>query len=47
MIAHEFGHYILHRHQQDRFECGDDDIETGDGNEQDIEIGLIFLLRPC
>ena len=21
-IAHEFGHYLLHRHQQDRFECG-------------------------
>jgi len=36
-IAHEFGHYMLHRHDQDRFECGDDDIETGDGNEQDIE----------
>jgi hypothetical protein len=32
-IAHEFGHYILHRHQQDLFECGDDDIETGDNNE--------------
>lgn len=37
-IAHEFGHYLLHRHQRDRFECGDDDIETGDGNERDIEI---------
>lgn len=37
-IAHEFGHYLLHRHQQDRFECGDDDIETGDGNERDIEL---------
>lgn len=36
-IAHEFGHYILHRHQQDRFECGDDDIETGDNDERDIE----------
>jgi Zn-dependent peptidase ImmA (M78 family) len=36
-IAHEFGHYLLHRHQQDRFECSDDDIETGDGNERDIE----------
>ena len=36
-VAHEFGHYLLHRHQQDRFECGDDDIETGDGNERDIE----------
>ena len=36
-IAHEFGHYILHRHSQDQFECGDADIETGHGNEQDIE----------
>jgi Zn-dependent peptidase ImmA (M78 family) len=36
-IAHEFGHYILHRRIQDRFECGGDDIETGDGNERDIE----------
>ena len=36
-IAHEFGHYILHRHDQDRFACGDDDIETGDGNGRDIE----------
>ncbi len=36
-IAHEFGHYLLHRHQQDRFECGGDDIETGDNNGRDIE----------
>jgi len=36
-IAHEFGHYILHRHQKDRFECGDDDIETGNDDECDIE----------
>ncbi len=37
-IAHEFGHYILHRHQQDIFQCGDGDIETGDNNERDIEV---------
>lgn len=36
-IAHEFGHYLLHRHLQPRFECGKDDIETGDGNEPDRE----------
>ena len=36
-IAHEFGHYILHRHQQDLFECSDGDIETGDNNGRDIE----------
>ncbi len=36
-IAHEFGHYILHRHQQDQFQCGDGDIEAGDRPERDIE----------
>ncbi len=36
-IAHEFGHYLLHRHRQSEFACGVDDIETGDGNERDIE----------
>lgn len=36
-IAHEFGHYILHRHDQDRFECGDSDIEMSDGSGRDIE----------
>ena len=35
-IAHEFGHYLLHSEKQDRFECRDDDIETG-GNGRDIE----------
>jgi Zn-dependent peptidase ImmA (M78 family) len=36
-IAHEFGHYLLHRHQQALFECGDNDIETGDGDKRNIE----------
>lgn len=36
-IAHEFGHYLLHRRLQERFECGIEDIETGDGNERDLE----------
>ena len=36
-IGHELGHYLLHRHRQDRFECGDADIETGDRTERDIE----------
>ncbi|RQS20677.1 ImmA/IrrE family metallo-endopeptidase [Burkholderia sp. Bp8998] len=36
-VAHEFGHYLLHRHQQVHFECGTDDIETGDNNGRDIE----------
>ena len=34
-IAHEFGHYILHRHQQHQFECGD--LETGGHSERNIE----------
>jgi Zn-dependent peptidase ImmA (M78 family) len=36
-IAHEFGHYLLHRHRQHRFACGDADIETGEGTGRDIE----------
>lgn len=36
-IAHEFGHYLLHRDQRDRFECGDADIETGDRDKKAIE----------
>jgi hypothetical protein len=36
-IAHEFGHYLLHRHQHNEFQCGDNDIESGDGNGKDIE----------
>ena len=38
-IAHEFGHYLLHRHQQDEFSCSSDDIETsGEGKDsKDIE----------
>ena len=36
-IAHEFGHYLLHRHQQSEFQCGEDDIETGDRNKSNIE----------
>ncbi|WP_297497603.1 hypothetical protein [Ferrovum sp.] len=35
-MAHEFAHYILHRHRQDIFECADGDIETGDNNEQEF-----------
>jgi Zn-dependent peptidase ImmA (M78 family) len=36
-IAHEFGHYLLHRHQQSEFQCGSDDIESGERNHKDIE----------
>ncbi len=34
-VAHEFGHYMLHRHQKSRFACGTGDIAAGDN--QDIE----------
>lgn len=36
-IAHEFGHYLLHRHASGEFHCGIDDIETGHQNKSDIE----------
>lgn len=36
-IAHEFGHYILHRDGQNQFTCGNADIEIGHSDEQDIE----------
>ena len=38
-VAHEFGHYLLHRHQQEEFACGAGDIETnGEGKDsRDIE----------
>ncbi len=38
-VAHEFGHYLLHRHQQEEFACGAGDIETsGEGKgSRDIE----------
>jgi Zn-dependent peptidase ImmA (M78 family) len=37
-VAHEFGHYMIHRELQDQFACSDDDISTGDGNERNIEV---------
>ena len=36
-IAHELGHYLLHRKVREIFECGDKDIATGDRGERDIE----------
>lgn len=47
-IAHEFGHYILHRHQQTEFACGDDDIESGDSRDIESEADLFAstLLMP-
>ena len=37
-LAHEFGHYLLHRQLQPQFACSDGDIETGDNNDRNIEI---------
>ena len=47
-IAHEFGHYILHRNQQSEFSCGTDDIETGDSRDIELEADLFAstLLMP-
>lgn len=36
-IAHEFGHYLLHRQLQSAFTCGEDTIETGQESLRDIE----------
>ena len=36
-VAHEIGHYMLHRELQDEFACNDDDISTGERNKRDIE----------
>jgi Zn-dependent peptidase ImmA (M78 family) len=47
-IAHEFGHYLLHRHQQTEFSCGDEDIESGDSRDIEAEADLFSstLLMP-
>ena len=36
-IAHEFGHYMVHRELQDEFTCHDDEISTGERSKRDIE----------
>jgi len=49
-IAHEFGHYLLHRHASSAFHCGADDIETGHQNKFDVEADAdkfaSYLLMP-
>jgi len=35
--AHELGHYILHRHQKDSFNCSEDDVVNRDAEETSIE----------
>lgn len=36
-IAHEFGHYLLHRQQQDVFECSSKDIQDLEAQARQIE----------
>lgn len=36
-LAHEFGHYLLHRHIRDEFACSQDDMEDWDAEEAGIE----------
>ena len=49
-IAHEFGHYLLHRHASSAFHCCADDIETGHQNKFDVEADAdkfaSYLLMP-
>jgi Zn-dependent peptidase ImmA (M78 family) len=36
-VAHEFGHYMVHRELQNEFACLDDEISTGERSKRDIE----------
>lgn len=49
-IAHEFGHYLLHRDQQERFECASRDMHTWDALgrriEADADTFASYLLMP-
>lgn len=36
-LAHEFGHYILHRNSQDTFECSQEDMLRWESKERQIE----------
>jgi len=48
--AHELGHYILHRHQQDQFECHAEDMLHLSTDERDMEAQAdtfaSYLLMP-
>ena len=49
-IAHEFGHFILHRNIQERFECSNQDMHSWDAQGRDIEFEAdtfaSYLLMP-
>lgn len=50
-IAHELGHFVLHRHDRQAFQCGGDDVCTSAGEETDIETEAdkfaSYLLMPA
>ncbi|SKA21047.1 ImmA/IrrE family metallo-endopeptidase [Novilysobacter spongiicola] len=49
-LAHEFGHYLLHRALKSSFECTQQDMHQWDGSEQEIEVAAdtfaSYLLMP-
>lgn len=49
-LAHEFGHYLLHRQLQPQFACSQQDMEEWDADERQIEVEAdvfaSFLLMP-
>ena len=49
-IAHEFGHYMLHRERQDSFNCSNQDMHTWDPNGRAMEVEAdtfaSYLLMP-
>lgn len=49
-LAHEFGHYMLHRERQDRFECSEKDMHDWDSpdrrQEAEADTFASYLLMP-
>jgi len=49
--AHEFGHYLLHRHLQARFQCGSGGLWERDSGQSDLEAQAnqfaSYLLMPA
>jgi hypothetical protein len=49
-LAHEFGHYLLHREEQQHFECSQEDMHDWDSKERrleaDADLFASYLLMP-
>lgn len=50
-VAHELGHYLLHRTRADKFECGQEEVIDNDGyrykkQEQEANTFASYLLMP-